>query len=196
MSGFFSSLMTMLLTVYMTFGGTAAASAAPEEAATEFLKGVSAGTPSVTEQYVDNDYMNLLVNCTGDADVVADMNAVLFKNFSYRITDSAARGNVAVVQLQIKTDDFSKVLDTYENDSYEFVSENLYDDVVTDKEKLSAKCLEIYVEDLKKTAGDDPDLETVLYLPMKSDGYGNWDILLNDKIMKTLLGGLQLPVEE
>lgn len=196
MSGFFSSIVTTVLTVYMSLGGTAAAAAPPEEAAGDFLDGLSAGNSEVLEQYVDNSYVNFLLNCEGDEEELDKMNEALFRNFSYEITDSAAKGDVAVVQVQIKTDDFSSVLEEYTEDSYKYVSGNLYSDKVTDKKKLSAKCLEIYVDDLDKAAGDEPDLDAELYLPLVSDGYGNWNLSIDDDIMKSLLGGLQLPSEE
>lgn len=196
MGGFFSSLMTTLLTLYMSFGGTAAAAAPPEEAATEFLDGLSAGKTTVMEQYLDNEYVNFLINSTGDPEQLNRMRGAIFKNFSYEITDSAARNDIAVVQVVIERDDFSGALDKYTKDSYDYVSNHLYDKQVTDKEKLSAKCLEIYVSDLEKMAGDKPDEEVTLYLPLLSDGYGNWDVALDDKTMKTLLGDLELPTGE
>lgn len=196
MSGFFSSIVTTLLTVYMSLGGTAAASVPPEETAAEFLDGLSAGNATVLEQYVDNTYVNFLVNSEGDDEELDKMRGAIFRNFSYEITDSAAKGDVAVVQVQLKTDDFSAVLEDYTKDSYKYVSGNLYSDTVTDKDKLAAKCLDIYVSDLEKAAGDEPDLDTELYLPLISDGYGQWNLKLDDDIMKSLLGGLQLPSEE
>ena len=62
-----------------------------------------------------------------------------------------------------------------------------------DKKKLSKECLEIYVEQIEKDAKAEPSLEKTIYLPMINDGYGGWKMLLDDKIMKALMGNLAMP---
>jgi hypothetical protein len=87
-------------------------------------------------------------------------------------------------------------MDDYEKASYEYVTGNLYSDTVTKKEKLNKKCLDIYLDQIEKTAEKKPSYETDIFIPMEADGYGGWRILLNDDIMKAMLGELEIPTHE
>ena len=64
------------------------------------------------------------------------------------------------------------------------------------KEKLNKKCIDIYLDQVEKTAGGDANYEAEIFLPMEEDGYGGWRILLSDDIMKEVLGKLEIPTHE
>ena len=76
------------------------------------------------------------------------------------------------------------------------MTEHLYSDTVTDKKKLNKKCLDIYLDQIEKSADKDPSYEADVFIPMEADGYGGWRIVLNDDIMKSILGELEIPTSE
>ena len=120
----------------------------------------------------------------------------LFRNFSYALTDERTKGDVAVVKVKVKNCDFSGIMDDYQKASYEYVTDNLYSEDVTNKEKLNKKCLDLYLDQIEKTAEKKPSYEADVFLPMEADGYGGWRILLNDETMKSILGELEIPTDE
>lgn len=193
MFGFFKAIIAAFVAFMISGGVAGAVDMTPAEAVDDFMAGLTSGDKQVLEQYIDNDYVNYLVNIEGDEELIARMDKAIFQNLTYKETDKAEKKGVAVVELKVKTNDFSKVMDAYEKASYKYVMDNLYEDKVTDKKKLSAKCLDIYVEQIEKAAEKEPTLEKKIYLPMISDGYGGWKMVLNDKIMKALMGDLALP---
>ena len=103
---------------------------------------------------------------------------------------------MAVVKVTVRTSDFSGVMEDYKKESYEYVTENLYSDDVVSKEKLNKKCIDIYLDQVEKTAESDANYEAEIFLPMEEDGYGGWRILLSDEIMKEVLGKLEIPTNE
>ncbi|MDO4869111.1 MAG: DUF5105 domain-containing protein [Bacillota bacterium] len=193
MSGFFHAILSIIVAVFIHGGVSGVVDVAPQEAVDDFMAGLTSGDKQAMEQYMDNEYVNFLVNTEGDEKVLARMNDALFENLEYTINDTAEKGNVAVVEVELKTNDFSDVMKKYDKDSYEFVMDHLYDDKVTDKKKLNAECLNIYVEEIEKDAGKDASIEKEIYIPMVGDGYGGWKILLDDKLMKSFLGELAMP---
>ena len=89
-----------------------------------------------------------------------------------------------------------EIMDDYQKASYEYVTGHLYSEDVTNKEKLNKKCLDIYLDQIEKTAKKDPAYEAEVFLPMEADGYGGWRVLLNDETMKSILGELEIPTDE
>ena len=87
-------------------------------------------------------------------------------------------------------------MDKYRKESYEYVTNNLYSDDVIDKEKLNKKCIDIYLDQIEKTAEREPSFETDVFLPLEEDGYGGWRVILSDDIMKEMLGELEIPTDE
>ena len=168
----------------------------PWEAADDFLHNLSGGDKQTTMTYMDNRYVNFLENVKGTDEEMDRLEEALFKNFTYELTDCATKDNVAVVKVNVRNCDFSDVMDDYQKESYEYVTDNLYSDSVIDKKKLNKKCLDIYLDQIEKTAGEDPSYEEVIFLPMEGDGYGGWRIILSDEIMKSILGELEIPTND
>lgn len=193
MLGFFKAMIAAIVAVMIHGGVSGVVDTEPQEAVADFMAGLTEGNTQVMERYMDNDYVNFLVNAEGDEEVIGRMDKALFENMEYKVTDTAAKGNVAVAEVQLTTNDFSDVMKNYEKTSYKFVMDNLYDDKVTDKKKLNKECLEIYVKEIEKDAKEDPSLNKEVYIPMVGDGYGGWKLLLDDKIMKSIMGDLAMP---
>ena len=193
MLGFFKAMIAAIVAVMIHGGVSGVVDTEPQEAVADFMAGLTEGNTQVMERYMDNDYVNFLVNAEGDEEVIGRMDKALFENMEYKVTDTAAKGNVAVAEVQLTTNDFSDVMKNYEKTSYKFVMDNLYDDKVTDKKKLNKECLEIYVKEIEKDANEDPSLNKEVYIPMVGDGYGGWKLLLDDKIMKSIMGDLAVP---
>jgi len=193
MVGFIKALTAVIIAMMIQGGVSGAVETTPEEAVSDFVTGLMAGDEQIVERYVDNEYINFLANAEADDETKARISKALFKNLKYDIEDTAQKGGAAVVEARISTNDFSDVMDEYKEASYSYVKENLYDEDITDKDKLSAKCLDIYVDQIEKDAKEKASLEKKVYIPMIEDGYGGWKLLLNDDIVKTLMGQLSIP---
>lgn len=168
----------------------------PEEAADAFLADLSSGQTQTVQAYMDNSYVNFIENVKGTDEEMDRLEDAVFRNFSYEITDSAEKDDVAVVRLTVRNSDFSGVMKDYKKESYEYVTDNLYSDDVIDKEKLNKKCLDIYLDQIEKTAEGEPGFEADVFLPMEEDGYGGWRIILSDDTMKEVLGELEIPTND
>ena len=168
----------------------------PQEAAEAFLNDISGGQTQTVQAYMDNSYVNFLENVKGTDEEMDNLEEAVFRNFSYEITDSAEKNNVAVVKVKVRNCDFSGIMKKYKKKSYEYVTNNLYSEDVTDKEKLNKKCLDIYLDQIEKTADGEPTFEAEVFLPMEKDGYGGWRIILSDEIMKEVLGELEIPTND
>ena len=193
MVGFIKALTAVIIAMMIQGGVSGAVETTPEEAVSDFVTGLMAGDEQIVERYVDNEYINFLANAEADDETKARISKALFKNLKYDIEDTALKGGAAVVEARISTNDFSDVMDEYKEVSYSYVKENLYDEDITDKDKLSAKCLDIYVDQIEKDAEEKASLEKKVYIPMIEDGYGGWKLLLSDDIVKTLMGQLSIP---
>lgn len=192
MLGIIKSVICILMSFIVQVSVGNSVQMSPEDTAEEFLQGLSQGNDTVVLRYIDNDYINLIENAGNDK-VTAQFYESLFRNFSYEITDSKSRNNVAVVKMSIVTDDFSKVLKQYEKDSYKYITSNLYDKDIGNKKKLSKKCLEIYLDDVSKAADGKDNCKGTIYIPMVKNEHNGWDVLVDDKLMSSIFGGLVLP---
>ena len=190
---FIKTIISVILSFFLLHGISAATDQDPADAAEAFMKRMSEQQEQTLEAYMDNEYVNFFVNVEGDAKATDRLRENLFKNFSYEIEDKEEKDGLAVVKFKIKGNDFSKAMEEYEENSYDYVTENLYEEEVEDKEKLRAKCLELYVDEIEEEAGDGKVKESTVYLPLKTDEHGNWKVLLSDEIMKQLLGNIALP---
>jgi len=168
----------------------------PQEAANTFLHELSTGDEQTSMSYMDNRYINFLENVKGTDEEMDRLEDALFRNFSYEITDSAQKNDVAAVKVTVRNCDFSGIMDDYEKASYKYVTENLYSDDVIDKEKLNKKCIDIYLDQIEKKAGEEPSYEAEIFIPMVEDGYGGWRMVLDDEIMRSILGQLEIPTNE
>lgn len=196
MSGIINTILSILLAAAISGGASAMAEVEPQEAADAFFRDLASGNDQVAMAYMDNRYINFLENVKGTDEEMDRLEDAVFRNFSFEITDSAAKNDVAVVKVTVRNCDFSGVMEDYKKESYEYVTGNLYSDDVVSKEKLNKKCIDIYLDQVEKTAGGDANYEAEIFLPMEEDGYGGWRILLSDDIMKEVLGKLEIPTHE
>lgn len=187
-------ILSVILSAVMQSGVVNMVSTTPDEAVNDFLDGLKTRESYVMEKYMDNSYVNFITNIEGDDDVVNRMNEALFSNFSYEVEEIAQKNDVAVAKVIVKSGDFSDVLTGYNDVSYDYITDNLYNENIADKEKLNEKCLELYVEQVEKAAENGAVTETTVYVPMIDDGYYGWNILMTDELMKSVLGNLQMPV--
>lgn len=187
------TVITLLISLLMQSGVVNLISTTPHDAVSDFMDGLKNRDSSVMEKYMDDSYVNFITNVQGDDAVVERMNEALFRNFSYKIEKIKTKDDVAVAKVSITSGDFSNVLSGYESASYEYITDNLQSDEITDKDYLNAKCLEIYVQQVEAAADNGTVLETVVYIPMIDDGYYGWNIIMTDDLMKTVLGNLQMP---
>lgn len=188
------TVISIIISIMMQMGVMNMISTTPHESVTDFMDGLKNRETHVMEKYMDDSYVNFIANVQGDKDTVARMNEALFRNFSYEVKEIIEKNDVAVAKVSIKSGDFSKVLSEYEKVSYQYVTDNLYTDDIADKEKLSAQCLQLYVQQVEKAAESGAVLETIVFVPMVNDGYYGWNIIMTDDLMKNVLGNLQMPV--
>ena len=196
MNGLLGTIVSILIATAISGGSSAMSEVTPQEAADAFFHDRAGGDKQTSMMYMDNRYVNFLENVKGTEEEMDRMEEALFRNFSFEITDCASKNNVAVVRATVRNCDFSDIMDDYQKESYEYVTDNLYSDDVIDKEKLNKKCLDIYLDQIEKTAGEEPSYEADIFLPMEEDGYGGWRIILSDEIMKEVLGELEIPTDE
>ena len=196
MGGLFKIITSLLIALGISGGAASMSEVTPQEATDAFLKDLSGGDQQTAMEYMDNRYVNFLENVKGTDEEMDRLEDALFKNFSYEIEETATKNDVAVAKVVIKNCDFSGIMDSYEKESYTYVTDNLYSDDVINKEKLNKKCLDIYLDQIEKTAEGEPSFESEVFIPMHEDGYGGWRIILSDDIMKTILGELEIPTNE
>ena len=196
MGGLFKIITSLLIALGISGGAASMSEVTPQEATDAFLKDLSGGNQQTTMEYMDNRYVNFLENVKGTDEEMDRLEDALFKNFSYEIEETATKNDVAVAKVVIKNCDFSGIMDSYEKESYTYVTDNLYSDDVINKEKLNKKCLDIYLDQIEKTAEGEPSFEEEVFIPMHEDGYGGWRIILSDDIIKTILGELEIPTNE
>ena len=193
MGGIINTIVSVLIAMLISGSATSMAEIAPTEAAEAFLQNLSADDAQTDMMYMDNKYINFFENIKGTDEEMEKLEDAVFRNFSYEITDERTRGDVAVVKVAVNNCDFSDIMDDYEKASYKYVTENLYSDTVTDKKKLNKKCLDIYLDQIEKTAEEKPSYEADVFIPMEADGYGGWRILLDDEVMQSIVGELEIP---
>jgi len=196
MNGLIGTIVSVLIATAISGGASAMSESEPWEAADAFLRDLAGGEQQTVMMYMDNRYVNFLENVKGTDEEMDRMEEALFRNFSYEMIDSAAKGSVAVVEVKVRNCDFSGIMDDYQKASYQYVTDNLYSEDVVNKEKLNKKCLDLYLDQIEKTASGEPTYENVVYLPMEEDAYGGWRMILNDEIMQSILGELEIPTDE
>ena len=191
------NFIAVIVALMMQFNVADATAVAPQDVAAEFMTGVTTCDEEYLQRYQDNQYVNFLLNIKAETEaekkLVKRLDKALFKNFTYEIVDYEQRETAAVVKVEIKGNNFSKVLENYEAVSYDYVTSNLYSETVEDKQKLNEKCLEIYVEQVEKAAKKKPKHTATIYIPMLSNGSNGWDALATDEAMKEMFCGLKFP---
>lgn len=189
-------LVTMLITMVMQSSAVEMVSSTPMEATEDFLGALKAQDPKVMEKYMDNAYVNYIMNAEGDQKVIDRMNTALFGEFSYEIEQVKKKNDVAVAKVTVKSSDFSGVMAAYSEASYDYVMDNLYDDKITDKKALEKKCMELYVKEIEKAAESDKTAENIVFVPMVDDGYYGWNVIMTDELMRSVLGNLEMPAQQ
>ena len=187
------TIVAIFVAVSMQVGMNDATEVSPQQIADECMNGIRTLQEETLDRYAGNTYVNFIVNLDGDEETVERMRTALLQNFDYSIEAVEERDDAAVAKITIQQCDFSKVLEKYEKKSYDYITEHLYDEDITDKEKLNAKCLDIYVSQIEKVAKKGKTHEETIYLPMHSNGYNGWNPVLEDDTMKTILGDLAIP---
>ena len=183
----------LILSLAMQTGTESIVSTTPREAVNDFMDGLAARDTMVMEKYMDDAYVNFIMNVKGDRETIEKMNEALFSDFSYDIEKIAVKDDLAVAKVIVTSRDFSGVKKAYDRASYSYVVDNLYSDEVGDKEQLAAKCLEIYVGQIEKAAESGKTVETTVFIPMADDGHYGWNIMMTDDLMSSVLGNLQIP---
>jgi len=187
------TIITALIAVFMQTSVINMATTTPAEAADDFLKALKSQDDKEMERYMDNTYVNFLCNAEGDDKMLGKMSDAIFDNFEYEIEIVKQKNKSAVAKVMIKSNDFSKVMDKYKKESYDYIMENLYEKEIGDKEALNAKCLELYVAEIEKAAESDKRIEREVFVPMTDNGYYGWNIIVTDEFMESVLGGLKVP---
>lgn len=190
------TIITALIAIFMQTSVINMATTTPAEAADDFLKALKAQDAKVMERYMDNAYINFLCNANDtDAKAVDKIAGAVFENFEYDIEIVKQKNKSAVAKVMIKSNDFSKVMDKYRKESYDYIMENLYEKEIGDKEALNAKCLEMYVAEVEKAAESDKLIEKEVFVPMTDNGYYGWNIIVTDEFMESVLGNLEMPAK-
>ncbi len=187
------TIITALIAIFMQTSVINMATTTPAEAADDFLKALKAQDDKEMERYMDNAYVNFLCNAEGDEKMLSKMSDAIFDNFEYEIEIVKQKNKSAVAKVMIKSNDFSKVMDKYKKESYDYIMENLYEKEIGDKEALNAKCLELYVAEIEKAAESDKRIEREVFVPMTDNGYYGWNIIVTDEFMESVLGDLEVP---
>ena len=193
MSAILNLIFSVIIAVTMQTSTTDATQVDPQQVAAECMDGIRTMQEETLDRYAGNTYVNFLVNLQGDEETVARMQKALLSNFDYRIEAVEERDDLAVAKITVTQCDFSKVLKKYNKKSYQYVTEHLYDENITDKDWLNEKCLDIYVSQIEKVAKAGKTHEETIYLPLTGNGYNGWNAILEDDNMKVIIGNLSIP---
>ena len=189
------TIIAIAIAISLQMGMNDATEITPTQAASECMEGIVTMQEETMDRYAGNAYVNFLVNLKGDPETVQRMQEAILRNFTYKIVEVEERDDAAVAKVEINQCDFSKVLEKYDKKSYQYITDHLYDEDITDKKKLNAKCLDIYVSQIEKVANAGKTHEETIYLPMFSDGYNGWNVQLDEETMKAIMGDLEINVQ-
>ena len=193
MGAILNLIFSVIIAMSMQSSTTEATQVDPQQVADECMNGIKTLQEETLDRYAGNTYVNFIVNLEGDDETVARMQKALLKNFDYKVEAVEERDDLAVAKITVTQCDFSKVLKKYKKRSYDYVTEHLYDENITDKDWLNEKCLDIYVSQIEKVAKAGKTHEETIYLPLTSDGYNGWNAILEDDNMKAIIGDLSIP---
>ena len=192
----FRTILTIIIAVSLQMAMIDATEVSPTQAATDCMEGIVAMDEETLDRYAGNSYVNFYANLKGKKKTVQRMQDALLENLSYRIEAVEQRDDAAVAKVTITQCDFSGVLKKYEKKSYEYITEHLYDEDITDKKKLNDKCLDIYVSQIEDVAKAGKTEEHTVYLPMYSDGYNGWNVEVDEETMRVVMGDLAIPKQQ
>ena len=183
------SLLLTLSIILSLFGCTFVK---PEEKTEEFLSAIKSGNKDILMGYADNEYINMLVNSSGDEETLNKIYTNLFKNFSYKIISSTIdeKTENAIIKVEITNVNFKNVLKNYEKESYDYIVDNLYSSSKTKKSNLNNQCLKILANEIEDAAkSTKTTTQTVEIKLTKNENY-SYDLTIDDTLMDTLTGGL------
>ena len=193
MGAILNLIFSVIIAMSMQSSTTEATQVDPQQVADECMNGIKTLQEETLDRYAGNTYVNFIVNLEGNDETVSRMQEALLKNFDYKVEAVEERDDLAVAKITVTQCDFSKVLKKYKKKSYDYVTEHLYDENITDKDWLNEKCLDIYVSQIEKVAKAGKTHEETIYLPLTSDGYNGWNAILEDDNMKAIIGDLSIP---
>lgn len=176
----------------------------PEEVVTDFFEGLKTKNEDTLILYTKNEDINMLLHSKGSEAEMDTMYENLFRNFSYNIlsTKKNEEETAATVEVEITNADFSKVLKHYQSEAYQYMEDNLYTGDMN-KKSLNKKCLDIYVDQVEKTAkkaekaqaeGKDALQSQVVTINLTKNENYSWDMELTEEMMEIILGGLIIPL--
>ena len=171
--------------------------AEPEETLTNFFDGLKTKDEDALVFYAENEDIHMLIHSSGDKKQLNKLYDSVFQNFSYKILSVDKNGEngretKATAKVEVSNADFSKVLEQYKKTSYDYMQANLYAGL--NKKTLNAKCLELFVKQVKKAAKKaDMKTETLTIHLTKNENY-SWDMELTEEMMNVILGGLIIPL--
>ena len=189
----FRTIIAICIAISLQAGMSDATEVSPQQAATDCMNRIAAMQEESMDRYAGNSYVNFLMHLKGDKETTQRMRDAIRKNFDWKIEAVEERGNAAVAKVTVTQCDFSGVLKKYEKESYQYITDHLYDEDTVNKKKLNAKCLDIYVSQIEKVAKAGKTEEQTIYLPMRSNGYNGWNVELTDEAMQAIIGNLSLP---
>ena len=170
-------ILSLMIVTSMQAGLTDATSVPPQQEVQEFMNAITSAQ----------------VKQKGDKETVKRMRKALLKDLPYELRGTEERDGVAVVRVDIRQCDYSKVLKKYKKESYDYIVDHLYDEDIVDKDKLNDICLDMYVSQIEKVAKAGKKKDRSLYLVLKDNGYNGWTLQVDDDTMKKILGDLAIP---
>ena len=160
----------------------------PEEKASAFLDAVKNQDNEILSGYVDNEYVNLMVNAKGDEKVLKEIKTALFKNMSYEITASEETDEGTVLTVKVTNLDFSNVIKDYDAQSYSYIIDNLYSGSL-DRKKLNGKCLDILNKAVKQAVKEKKKFSREVKVTLTENDHHAYDLKVDNKLMDALSGG-------
>lgn len=166
----------------------------PEEVVTDFFDGLKTKNEEVLALYGGNEDLHMLLHSKGSQKTLDKLYVGLFENFSYKILSvkKNEEETKATAKVEVSNADFSHVLSRYRSASYDYMQANLYANL--SKKTLNAKCLSLFVKQVKKAAKKtDRKTETLTINLTKNENY-SWDMELTEEMMGSIMGGLIIPL--
>lgn len=186
-------ILSLMIVTSMQAGLTDATSVPPQQEVQEFMNAITSAQVKQLDRYASNSYVNFVTHLKGDKETVKRMRKALLKDLPYELRGTEERDGVAVVRVDIRQCDYSKVLKKYKKESYDYIVDHLYDEDIVDKDKLNDICLDMYVSQIEKVAKAGKKKDRSLYLVLKDNGYNGWTLQVDDDTMKKILGDLAIP---
>lgn len=186
------TILTLLIMLAMQTSAVNMVESTPAEAAEDFLAALKKQDPQIMEMYMDNSYVNFIYNTDGDEKAIEEMHKALFSGLEYEVKKVKQKNDSAVAKVVISNHDYSQVMDKYDEEAYDYIMDNLYEDDIADKKALEAKCLELYIKEIKEATESEKTVEEVVFIPMVENEYYSWNVIMTDEIMQSVLGDLEI----